>query len=78
MWQAFDGRPSPLKVFVPLLLNSFHLNFTHLSLSTARGEIVGAFGLTEPNHGSDPGSMETRARYNPSSDTYTLNGSKTW
>src|SRR5690242_21174201 len=28
----------------------------------ARGEWIGCFGLTEPNHGSDPGSMETRAR----------------
>jgi glutaryl-CoA dehydrogenase len=28
----------------------------------ATGEIVGCFGLTEPNHGSDPGNMETRAR----------------
>lgn len=27
----------------------------------ASGELVGCFGLTEPNHGSDPGSMETRA-----------------
>jgi glutaryl-CoA dehydrogenase len=44
----------------------------------AKGELVGAFGLTEPNHGSDPGSMETRAKYNPSSDTFTLNGSKSW
>ncbi|NXU20848.1 GCDH protein, partial [Pardalotus punctatus] len=44
----------------------------------ARGEIVGCFGLTEPNHGSDPGRMETRARRNPSGGTYTLNGSKTW
>lgn len=44
----------------------------------ARGEILGCFGLTEPNHGSDPGSMETRAKYNPSSRTYTLTGSKTW
>src|SRR3546814_9245829 len=26
----------------------------------ARGEMIGCFGLTEPNHGSDPGSMETR------------------
>eukprot|EP00064_Thunnus_orientalis_P004828 superscaffoldBa00000453_g4841 len=43
----------------------------------ARGEILGCFGLTEPNHGSDPGSMETRAKYNPSSRTYTLTGSKT-
>ncbi|XP_031558360.1 glutaryl-CoA dehydrogenase, mitochondrial-like [Actinia tenebrosa] len=44
----------------------------------ARGEIVGAFGLTEPNHGSDPGSMETKAKYNPTGNTYTLNGTKTW
>ena len=28
----------------------------------AKGEIVGCFGLTEPNHGSDPAHMETRAR----------------
>ncbi|XP_028678380.1 glutaryl-CoA dehydrogenase a [Erpetoichthys calabaricus] len=44
----------------------------------ATGELLGCFGLTEPNHGSDPGGMETRARYNPSSRTFTLNGSKTW
>lgn len=43
-----------------------------------RGEWLGCFGLTEPNHGSDPAGMETRARYNPTSKTYTLNGSKTW
>ncbi|NXA76160.1 GCDH protein, partial [Thryothorus ludovicianus] len=44
----------------------------------ARGEIVGCFGLTEPNHGSDPGRMETRARHNRGGGTYTLRGSKTW
>ncbi|GAO50923.1 hypothetical protein G7K_5042-t1 [Saitoella complicata NRRL Y-17804] len=43
----------------------------------AKGEIVGAFGLTEPNHGSDPASMETTAKEN-SDGTYELNGSKTW
>jgi alkylation response protein AidB-like acyl-CoA dehydrogenase len=42
----------------------------------ASGEMVGAFGLTEPNHGSDPGSMETRARQ--SNGDYLLNGTKTW
>jgi len=42
----------------------------------AKGEIVGAFGLTEPNHGSDPGNMETRAK--KVADGYILNGSKTW
>ncbi|XP_078285349.1 glutaryl-CoA dehydrogenase b isoform X2 [Rhinoraja longicauda] len=44
----------------------------------AKGELLGCFGLTEPNHGSDPSGMETRARFNISSNTYTLNGSKTW
>uniref|UniRef100_A0A3B5AUY0 Glutaryl-CoA dehydrogenase b n=1 Tax=Stegastes partitus TaxID=144197 RepID=A0A3B5AUY0_9TELE len=42
----------------------------------ARGEILGCFGLTEHNHGSDLAGMETRAKYNPSSRTYTLTGSK--
>uniref|UniRef100_A0A3Q3W8A5 Uncharacterized protein n=1 Tax=Mola mola TaxID=94237 RepID=A0A3Q3W8A5_MOLML len=43
----------------------------------ACGEILGCFCLTEHSHGSDPSIMETRARYNPSSCTYTLTGSKT-
>lgn len=42
----------------------------------AAGELVGCFGLTEPNHGSDPGGMETRARL--VGDQYVLSGSKTW
>ncbi len=42
----------------------------------ARGEIVGCFGLTEPNHGSDPGSMEATARRE--GDEWVLNGTKTW
>lgn len=45
----------------------------------ARGEIVGAFGLTEPNHGSDPGSLEATARPHPDREGYyLLSGSKTW
>ncbi|XP_046851534.1 glutaryl-CoA dehydrogenase, mitochondrial-like [Xenia sp. Carnegie-2017] len=43
-----------------------------------KGELIGCFGLTEPNHGSDPSGMETRARYEESTGTYILNGSKTW
>ncbi len=42
----------------------------------ATGEWVGCFGLTEPNHGSDPASMITRAR--PVDGGYLLNGAKMW
>jgi glutaryl-CoA dehydrogenase len=42
----------------------------------AKGEIVGCFGLTEPDHGSDPGSMTTRAR--KAEGGYRLSGAKTW
>lgn len=42
----------------------------------ARGDKVGCFGLTEPNHGSDPASMETKAV--PRGKSWILNGSKTW
>lgn len=44
----------------------------------AKGKLIGCFGLTEPNHGSDPGSMETRAHYIPSKKVYKLSGTKTW
>ena len=40
--------------------------------------MVGCFGLTEPNHGSDPAGMETTAKHDPASKTFTLNGSKNW
>ncbi|KAF2670808.1 acyl-CoA dehydrogenase NM domain-like protein [Microthyrium microscopicum] len=43
----------------------------------AKGESVGCFGLTEPNHGSDPGSMETVA-VKQEGGGYKLSGSKTW
>ena len=42
----------------------------------ASGEWIGCFGLTEPNHGSDPGSMQTRAKKVPGG--YSVTGSKTW
>ncbi len=42
----------------------------------ATGELIGCFGLTEPNHGSDPGSMVTRAKKAPGG--YSLSGSKMW
>jgi glutaryl-CoA dehydrogenase len=42
----------------------------------AKGEWVGCFGLTEPDHGSDPGSMQTRAR--KADGGYVLKGAKMW
>jgi len=42
----------------------------------ASGEWIGCFGLTEPNHGSDPGGMETRAV--KTADGYRLTGNKMW
>ena len=42
----------------------------------ARGEWIGCFGLTEPDHGSDPGSMQTRAK--KVAGGYRLSGNKMW
>ncbi|AOZ98804.1 acyl-CoA dehydrogenase family protein [Flavobacterium commune] len=42
----------------------------------ATGELMGCFGLTEPNHGSDPGSMTTN--FKDMGDYYLLNGAKMW
>lgn len=42
----------------------------------ASGELIGCFGLTEPNHGSNPGDMETK--FKDMGDHYLLNGAKMW
>lgn len=42
----------------------------------ATGDLIGAFGLTEPNHGSDPGGMETKLIAD--GDGYRLSGAKMW
>ena len=42
----------------------------------AKGNLIGCFGLTEPDHGSDPSGMKTRAAFK--NGYYTLNGSKNW
>jgi glutaryl-CoA dehydrogenase len=55
------GTPAQKQKFLPKL---------------ARGEWIGCFGLTEPNHGSDPGSMVTRAH--AVAGGFTLTGAKTW
>lgn len=44
----------------------------------AKGELIGCFGLTEPNHGSDIGRMQTKAKFDSKTKTYVLSGSKTW
>lgn len=44
----------------------------------AAGNLIGCFGLTEPNHGSDPSGMETRVRYDAATDEFIINGSKNW
>jgi len=55
------GSPEQRKKFLPKL---------------ASGEFLGCFGLTEPDHGSDPGSMKTRATAAPGG--FRLTGSKMW
>lgn len=42
----------------------------------ASGELIGCFGLTEPDHGSDPGDMKTH--FTDAGDHYVLNGAKMW
>ena len=44
----------------------------------AAGEAVGCFGLTEPDHGSDPSGMKTRAKWDVNAREWVLTGSKTW
>lgn len=44
----------------------------------ASGNMIGCFGLTEPNHGSDPSSMETRSKFDKGTNEFVLNGSKNW
>ena len=58
---VFDGTPEQKAKYLPKL---------------ATGELIGCFGLTEPDHGSDPGSMVTRARKVPGG--YSLTGNKMW
>jgi len=42
------------------------------------GKKVGCFGLTEPNHGSNPAGMETKAKWDSNKKVYRLSGTKTW
>jgi glutaryl-CoA dehydrogenase len=72
---------SALSVQSSLVMYPIHTYGTDAMSATylpklASGEWVGCFGLTEPDHGSDPGGMTTRARNVDGG--YRLNGAKTW
>ena len=44
----------------------------------AKGKLIGCFGLTEPDHGSDPSGMVTIAKEAPGGGGYVVSGAKTW
>ena len=76
-----SGYRSALSVQSSLVMHPIHAYGTEAQRQKylpklATGEWVGCFGLTEPDHGSDPGSMVTRAR--KVSDGYLLKGAKMW
>ncbi|CAI8403877.1 MAG: Acyl-CoA dehydrogenase [Flavobacterium sp. SCGC AAA160-P02] len=85
MMQELERGDSSVRVFcsiqTSLVMNTIYtfgsdeLKQTYLN-KLSRGELVGSFGLSEPNHGSDPSSMDMT--YIELDDCYLLNGSKMW
>lgn len=76
-----SGYRSMMSVQSSLVMHPIYAFGSELQKKTylpqlAAGELIGCFGLTEPNSGSDPGSMKTRAQKVESG--YVLNGSKMW
>ena len=76
-----SGYRSAMSVQSSLVMHPIHAYGTEAQRQKylpklAKGEWVGCFGLTEPDHGSDPGSMKTRARKVPGG--YVLKGAKMW
>jgi glutaryl-CoA dehydrogenase len=76
-----SGYRSAMSVQSSLVMHPIHAYGTEAQREKylpklATGEWVGCFGLTEPDHGSDPGSMITRAE--KVADGYKLNGAKMW
>ncbi len=76
-----SGYRSSMSVQSSLVMHPIHAYGTETQRERwlprlATGEIVGCFGLTEPNHGSDPGGMVTRAR--KVDGGWRLSGSKMW
>ncbi|MPZ58574.1 MAG: acyl-CoA dehydrogenase [Rhizobiales bacterium] len=81
MERVDSGYRSTLSVQSSLVMYPIHAYGTEAQRRKylprlARGEIIGCFGLTEPDHGSDPGSMATRAE--KVAGGYRLTGAKTW
>jgi glutaryl-CoA dehydrogenase len=76
-----SGYRSAMSVQSSLVMHPIHAYGTEAQREKylpklATGEWVGCFGLTEPDHGSDPGSMVTRAVAD--GDSYVLTGAKMW
>jgi glutaryl-CoA dehydrogenase len=76
-----SGYRSALSVQSSLVMHPIHAYGTEEQRKKylpklATGELVGCFGLTEPDHGSDPGSMTTRAK--TVAGGYRMSGAKTW
>ena len=78
-----SGYRSVMSVQSSLVMHPIYTFGTELQKQTylpelAKGNMIGCFGLTEPNHGSDPSSMTTRAKLSQDGKYYILNGSKNW
>jgi glutaryl-CoA dehydrogenase len=76
-----SGYRSAMSVQSSLVMHPIHAYGTEEQRqrylpALARGELVGCFGLTEPDAGSDPGAMKSRARR--TADGWVLTGTKTW
>jgi glutaryl-CoA dehydrogenase len=76
-----SGYRSAMSVQSSLVMHPIHAYGTEAQRQKylprlAKGEIVGCFGLTEPDHGSDPGGMKTTAR--KTAGGYLLKGAKMW
>jgi len=85
MMQELERGDSGLRSFVsvqgslcmyPIYRFGSEAQKQHWLPQMASGEVIGAFGLTEPDHGSDPGGMLTRA--NREGTSWILNGTKFW
>lgn len=63
-------------VMYPILAYGSEAQKKHYLPKLANGELMGCFGLTEPDHGSNPTGMETK--YKDMGDHYLLNGAKLW